>query len=246
MSDYDDNDQARRAGNKTTIFNNRVKVLLFLMTLATGTLTIWEKCSSLAQKTSTDTAKPAADSSAHVVKSLHRSETTNVAHKRHPKTDSKPATGETQPESRQDGQSGKVVESPFERPILRTSAPLQKTNEEDIEFKLVSAEGSARAQTIKMTVVLTNRAANRYIWSAVHSITDSEGNEYLLRSFTNGASAYDIHVALDTDVPKKCTYTFGGILPTVKLIKLFKLLYRHKSLDDPNSVEFREIPIDWK
>ena len=123
---------------------------------------------------------------------------------------------------------------------------MQTTEVEDIELKLLSAEGSSRAQTIRMTVVLTNHAANRFIWSAVESIIDPDGNEYLLKSFTNGASAYDNHIPLDTEVPRKCTYTFGGVLPSVKTIRLFKFRYRHKSLDDPNAVEFRDIPIDWR
>lgn len=65
-------------------------------------------------------------------------------------------------------------------------------------------------------------------------------------SFTNGASSYDDHVALNTGVPIKCTYTFGGVLPDVKMIKLFKFEYRHRSLDDPIGVEFRDVPVEWR
>jgi hypothetical protein len=49
-----------------------------------------------------------------------------------------------------------------------------------------------------------------------------------------------------SNVPIKLTYAFGGVLPNVRNIKLFKFEYRHKSLDDPISVEFRDVPIEWK
>jgi len=244
MNDYYD-ERGRRAKMETEVFNNRVKVILFLITVGVGVLTMWEKCSSLTAKKAVDTAKQGPDSSGRPEKGQHRSETASLTHKRHLKPDLKPATSEghlgngESPVSR-DGTP------PVEKPVTRVIAPIQIADAEDIEFKLLSAEGSVRAQTIRMTVILTNRAANRFIWSDVHSITDGNGNEYLIKSFTNGASAYDIHVPLDTDVPRKCTYTFGGILPTVATIKLFKFQYQHKMLDDPTSVEFRDIHIDWK
>lgn len=244
MNDYYD-ERGRRAKMETEVFNNRVKVILFLITVGVGVLTMWEKCSSLSAKKAVDTAKQAADSLSPPEKGQHKAETASLAHKRHLKPDSKPATSEGHLGNRETSVTS-GANPPAERSVPRVIVPIQIANAEDIEFKLFSAEGSKRAQTIRMTVILTNRAANRFIWSDVHSIIDANGNEYLIKSFTNGASAYDAHVPLDTDVPRKCTYTFGGILPTVAMIKLFKFQYQHKSLDDPNAVEFRDIPIDWK
>lgn len=221
---------------------NKVKGVLFLLTLGTGVLTLWDKCPSTGHKPGADSAKHATDSLARQAKDPQHSETTTLLRKRHPTTDIKPATAKAQAENA-GGRSGKGAQPPME---IRVPVPLQTAYGEDVEFRLSSAEGNKLTQSVKMTVVLTNRAANRLIWSAVESISDPEGNEYLLKSFTNGASASDNHIPLDTDVPRKCTYTFGGILPTVKMVKLFKFRYRHKSLDDPNAVEFKDIPIDWK
>lgn len=72
---------------------------------------------------------------------------------------------------------------------------------------------------------------------------NGDGNEYKLKSSTNGASDFTMF-DLTTGIPLKCTYTFGGILPEVKLIKLFKYNYYHSG--NFLNVEFRDIPIDWK
>lgn len=50
-------------------------------------------------------------------------------------------------------------------------------------------------------VVQTTSAANWYINSDVRSIIDIDGNEYRLKSFTNGASDYLTAIQLNTDVP---------------------------------------------
>lgn len=228
-------DRARRAESETKIFNNRVKVILFLLAVGIGVLTIVDKFSSLSHNPAAETGKQRIVDSG----STHPAVGALSAKRHHPRSEMNSATGADRSEHEQDGKSGMP-------PVARTATPLQTTELEDIEFKLLSAEGNSRAQTIKMTVLLTNHAANRYIWSAVESISDADGNEYMLRSFTNGASAYDNHIPLDTEVPRKCTYTFAGVLPGVKLIKLFKFRYRHKSLDDPDEVPFRDIPINWK
>jgi hypothetical protein len=254
MNDFYD-DRARLAENKQKIFNNRVKVIIFLITVGTGVATIWDKCSSFSHPKifAADSTRRRAEDSAT---GAHRVASITPSRRRHAKGDTKAAGNgvKTQDDSKTAGGGApyggnKPQEVTNDAPPAaapRVVRPLQVTEVEDIQFKLLSAEGSSRAQTIRMTVVLTNHAANRFIWSAVESISDADGNEYLVKSFTNGASAYDTHIPLDTEVPRKCTYTFGGILPSVKTIRLFKFRYRHKSLDDPNSVEFRDIPIDWR
>jgi hypothetical protein len=141
--------------------------------------------------------------------------------------------------------SDKIATPAAEKPKPMPATPLQVANSDNIEFKLISAVGSTKAQTITITMVLITSAANWYIMSAVHSIIDNDGNEYKLKSFTIGASNYLTEVNLVTGVPMRCTYSFGGILPGVKSIKLFKYDYRH-SAGEPFYVEFRDIPVDWR
>ena len=96
-----------------------------------------------------------------------------------------------------------------------------------------------------MMLILTTSSANTEITDLVNSIIDGDGNEYKLKSFTNGASNWNQIIELTTGVPIKCTYTFGNILPEVKFIKLFKYIYYHNNAHDFD-VEFRDIPIEWQ
>ncbi len=126
----------------------------------------------------------------------------------------------------------------------RPAEPLQSTTTDNIEFKLLKAQGNTRTQSITMTLVLTTSAADHTISSDVRSIIDDEGNEYNLKSHTIGSSTFGGQVDLVTGVPLRCTFTFGGILPEVKRIKLFNYIYYHSGGNF--HVEFRDIPIDWR
>lgn len=137
------------------------------------------------------------------------------------------------------------AENEYLKNSLKIGKPMNVITSDKIEFKLLKAEGNSKTQTVTFTFVLTTSAANWYINSRVQSIIDIDGNEYKLKSFTNGASNWDKSIDLVTDVPKKCTYTFEGILPAVKMIKLFKYDYTH-AYGEPFAVEFRDIPLEWK
>lgn len=137
------------------------------------------------------------------------------------------------------------AENEYLKNSLKLGKAINEITTDNILFKLTKVEGDSKAQTVKCTIVLTTSAANWYINSDVRSIIDIDGNEYRLKSFTNGASDYLTAIQLNTDVPIKCTYTFEGILPAVKMIKLFKFGYSH-SAGEPYFVDFKDISIDWK
>jgi len=137
------------------------------------------------------------------------------------------------------------AENEYLKNSLKIGKAVKEFNTDNILFKLTKVEGDSKAQTVTCTIVLTTSAANWYINSDVRSIIDIDGNEYRLKSFTNGASDYLTAIQLNTDVPIKCTYTFEGVLPAVKMIKLFKFGYSH-SAGEPYFVDFKDISIDWK
>ncbi len=107
-------------------------------------------------------------------------------------------------------------------PAPAPARPLQSTVSDNIEFKLLKAEGNAKTQSITMTMVLTTTAASWYIMSSVKTIIDNDGNEYKLKSFT-----------------------IGGVLPDVRFVKLFKLDYTDE-FGQPFYVDLRDIPVDWR
>lgn len=224
------------AEGKKKIFDHNVKVFLFIIAIIggiIGVLNILEKVMTPAPKqvvtnvlkdTIVATAPP------QVTKTRPKQIVNKPAQKTVPE--------QTRPEA--------VTQTPVQAPAnLVTNYPVQSTFSDNIEFKLLKAVGNANAQTITITMVLTTTAANWYIMSSVRSIIDPEGNEYKLKSYTLGATDYGSRIDLTTNVPIKCTYTFGGVLPNVKTIKLFDYKYNH-SLGEPFSVEFRDVLVEWR
>jgi hypothetical protein len=242
MSDWEDR-RARRADNQTKIFTNRVKYIFFFVTVTTGVLTIWDKCGWSARKPAAQVAVVrSSDSAAYTGTGVRRKEVAAPSHKRH-------GVGAA---AKMDGGSGvdQVPQGVSKPPVTKPAplaAPLERAVADNIEFRLMRAEGSSRAQTIKMTVVLITTAADWAIRHNVQSIIDDQGNEYAMKSYTNGASTFDSKIVLNTGVPIRCTFTFGGVLPSVGTIKLFKFQYW-----DPTTpgkvdwVEFRDIPVRWE
>ncbi|HUB61145.1 MAG TPA: hypothetical protein VL978_10605 [Puia sp.] len=243
MSDVQDQ-RARRADNSTKIFNNRVKYLVFFLTVTTGMLTIWEKGSWLAHKPVAQVAAAPTDSPVHVGTNVHRKDLSPLTHRHRSVSTSAKAEGGSWVDHAP--QQGEGVSQLVTKPVS-LAAPLERAEADDIEFRLMRAEGSIRAQTIKMTVVLITTAADWAIRQDIQSIIDDQGNEYQLKSFKDGASDLDPRIALNTGVPIRCTYTFGGVLPSVATIKLFKFQYWDKSTPGKvDWVEFRDIPVRWQ
>jgi hypothetical protein len=252
MNDADDS-RARRADNNLKVFNYRWRYVLLFLTVTTGVATLWEKCGLSAERSTTRIAVTPTDSLSQPANNIHKKENTLVAHKHHSSFGAaKPAgqNGQTRQEGENSSTEDKVTPS-GESPVptipkpAPLAAPLERAEADDIEFRLMRAEGSIRAQTIKMTVVLITTAADWSIRETIQSIIDDQGNEYPLKSFTNGASVYDNKIILNTGVPIRCTFTFGGVLPAVGMIKLFKFPYWGKGIQEIY-VEFRDIPVQWK
>ena len=136
-------------------------------------------------------------------------------------------------------------ENNYLKTSLKINEPIKDIESDKITFKLLKVEGDTKSQTITATLTLKTSAANWYIMSSVQSIIDIDGNEYKLKSYQIGASNYFNKVELNTDVPIKCSFTFSGVLPAVKVIKLFKFAYIH-AYGEPFAVEFRDLSVSWK
>jgi hypothetical protein len=221
------------AEGKKKIFDNKVKVVLFFIIVLTALFGLLEKHRSNSEKNTPETQNLTRKDS--FASSLQGQV--------------KPATSSADPNKQEQNISQEEHRPQTDNSSLSTSPkstkPIQIATADNIEFKLIKVTGNSKAQSVTCTVILTTSAANWYIMSHVKSIIDGDGNEYKLKSFTIGASDYFEKVDLITGIPIKCTYTFGGVLPDVKTIKLFKYDYTH-SAGEPFSVEFRDVPIDWQ
>lgn len=128
-----------------------------------------------------------------------------------------------------------------------TSSRIQTDN--DIVFKLVSAVGDKKNQTVTITLSFTNKVANKAQFNTnVRSCTSTDGDEFVLKSGMVGTQGGS--VTLFTDAPLKGTYTFSGILPKVTVIKLMAVPYTYTnqatSRYEQGQVEFRNIVVIWK
>lgn len=230
-------DKVFLAEGKKKIFDHNVKVFLFIIAIIggiIGVLNILEKVMTPAPK------QVVANLPKDSIVTTPPPQVTTTAKPKHIVNKPTPQTvpEQTKPEE--------VAATPVQTPpTSNINHPIQSTFSDNIEFKLLKAVGNTHAQNITITMTLTTTAANWYILSSVHSIIDTEGNEYKLKSYTLGATNYGSTIHLTTNVPIKCTYTFGGVLSDVKSIKLFNYEYTH-SWGEPFSVEFRDVPVEWR
>ena len=235
-----DNEKAVKADGEKKIFDNKVKFVLLGITILTAVVGILGKCVSDAGKAGAPAQAQAPVKQDSVAKQVQQPRGELVSVKKH-----RIKSPVSQPGVSQSAASQPAVEAPTNGGGTVVE-PLQVATADDIVFKLVRAVGSVRAQMVTLTLTLTTSAANSTMSSAVHSVFDGEGNEYRLKSFLIGAENLIPTINLTTGVPIKCTYSFGGVLPAVKALKLFSFIYYKTGAGRPSSLEFRDIPIDWK
>ena len=108
-----------------------------------------------------------------------------------------------------------------------------------IDFTIVKCQGNAKAQTVTVTLLLTNAAANQHIQFENVRAIDEQGEEY---------KTYDIYIGseriagdLPTGVPIKTTFIIPKILPSVKLFKVLQ-----SPIYNAPPIEFRDVAITWK
>ena len=126
-----------------------------------------------------------------------------------------------------------------------SSFAAQTQTDNDISFKVTSVIGDRKNQTVIVTVIVTNKAANKEGYSTnVSSFTSEEGEEFKLKSVLIGKDPYP--KTIFTDAPLKTTYVFEGILPKVDKIKLLPFKYVWNLGGKIGQVEFRDLPITWR
>lgn len=239
--------QATVADGKKKIFDNRIKYLSFLVVIAGAAIGIWGKLTPDKKDNQPTTQEQhQKDSAAKLVQDEQRTTrpTVTAEKKKAASNASRKVNQKTEPETVVPPPE-QNVDNPVASNLPKVKEPIDIIESDNIEFKLVRVMGNRKTQSVTFTMLLTTSAANWYINSHVRSIIDVEGNEYRLSSYTLGASNYSSSVHMVTGVPIKCTYTFKGVLPDVKVIKLFKYDYTH-SWGEPFHVEFRDIQIDWR
>ena len=152
---------------------------------------------------------------------------------------------------------GIIARSPTTAPVQVTGgqmggatppAPMQDGQQQTVQkvdFALVKCQGNTKAQTVTVTLLLTNRAANQDVQFVNAKAIDDQGDEY---------QTYDIHVgsggarnSLATSVPVKAVFIVPKVLATTKVFRLFSTpVYDNSSPGREINIEFRSVSISWK
>lgn len=140
---------------------------------------------------------------------------------------------------------------------LNINEPITILTDNDIEFKITKVKGDIKTQMVTIELLLTNKIKNREIGvtKGAMKIVSVEGDVLTVEKYLiPEQQAYDmnnLHVFLNTDIPIKCSFTFGALLSSNKFIKLFNLPYvtfKGNAYEQENAGinEFKDLKIDWK
>jgi hypothetical protein len=151
---------------------------------------------------------------------------------------------------------GIIAHSPTSAPPQTTnratpatsSMPAQTTQHQTVQkvdFALVKCQGNIKAQTVTVTLLLTNAGASRPIQFVKAKAVDTQGEEY---------KSYDIHVGsgqirndLSTGVPVRTVIIIPKVLSSTKTFSLLACpVYDTDVPGQEINVEFRDVAISWK
>jgi len=121
----------------------------------------------------------------------------------------------------------------------------QQQTVQKVDFVLAKCEGNAKAQTVTVTLLLTNAGPNRALQSEGVKAVDGQGEEYTTYDIRIGAGG--IRNNLATGVPIKAVFVIPKVLPATKAFKLLSCpVYDTTSPGRSIGVEFRDVAIAWK
>jgi hypothetical protein len=138
------------------------------------------------------------------------------------------------------------------RPNLTSSQlAAQRQTDYDVEYTLVKCQGSAKAQTVTLTFLLTNSAANQVRKITRLKAIDEQGDEYAVEGYqAKLGSGSSVYTTLATGVPIKAVVVVPKILPKVKTFKLVTFtVYGENHPASPAGgnidLEYRDVAISW-
>lgn len=139
----------------------------------------------------------------------------------------------------------KVTGSSYERSIN------QIQTDKNLSFKLISATGNKRGQTVAVTIMVNNKGANFESYNTrVFEFISDAGETFSCESAVFGSNAsrpgLTLFANLYTDVPLKTAYVFKGVLPSVTKIKLLALPYFDRFGAQVGKVEFGDVAVKWQ
>ncbi len=131
------------------------------------------------------------------------------------------------------------------------SAATQRQTAYGVEYALVKCQGNAKAQTVTLTFLLTNSAANQVRKITGLKAVDEQGDEYAVAGYqAKLGSGSSVYTTLATGVPVKAVVVVPKILPKTKSFRLVTLtMYGEGHPASPAGgnidLEYRNVAISW-
>lgn len=160
---------------------------------------------------------------------------------------------------------GIIAHSPTTAPVQMTDrttnsnsasqmspAGTQRQTAYSVEYKLVKCQGDSKAQTVTLTFLLTNSAANQVRKITRLKAVDEQGDEYDVEGYKAKLGAgSSVYTTLATGVPVKAVVVVPKILPKTKAFKLITLTVYgegHPAAPAGGNIdlEYRDVSIDWR
>jgi hypothetical protein len=131
-------------------------------------------------------------------------------------------------------------ENEYLKKALGILSPIKTVTVNKVDFIISKCEGNIKEQTIELSLILTNHAANNEISFRKAIAVDIEANEYETYKINVGSSSSSNKIY--TDVPVKTIIKFEKVLPSVKLLKIISIEF----LGNNGGFEYKDIPVTWK
>jgi hypothetical protein len=131
-------------------------------------------------------------------------------------------------------------ENEYLKKALGILSPIKTVTANKIDFTISRCEGNIKEQTIDLTLILTNHAANTDISFRRAVAVDIEANEYETYKINIGSSGSNNKIY--TDVPVKTIIKFEKVLPSVKMLKIISIEFTGSN----GGFEYKDIPVTWK
>lgn len=123
-------------------------------------------------------------------------------------------------------------------------ALMQHQTAHQIDFYLIKCQGNTKAQTVTITVVLTNEAASQAVQFVRVSAIDEKGETY---------KTLDIHVGtqdkqgtLAPGAPVKATFVIPQVLPFNQVLRIVSCPIQAAGNYPAVNIEFRDVAITWQ
>lgn len=131
-------------------------------------------------------------------------------------------------------------ENEYLKKALDILTPIKIVTVSKVDFSIAKCEGNIKEQTIDLTLILTNHAANNDISFRRAVAVDIEANEYATYEINVGSGGASNKIY--TDVPVKTMIKFKKVLPSVKLLKIISIEFTGSN----GGFEYKDIPVTWK